>query len=83
MLPPFPFPPYFLQILRTRCRFITLLTPQQEGDPEPKTTTSSTGTAAHKTDAGGLGIGVYALILVGGAVAFFAYQYLQSNQNKS
>ncbi|KAJ9627251.1 hypothetical protein H2203_003713 [Taxawa tesnikishii (nom. ined.)] len=30
-------------------------------------------------DAAGLGVGVYALILVGGALAFFAYQYLQAN----
>lgn len=30
-----------------------------------------------------MGVGVYALILVGGALAFFAYQYLQGAQNKS
>ncbi|KAI7173241.1 hypothetical protein KC316_g9178, partial [Hortaea werneckii] len=58
---------------------------RQEGDPAPKTSAPSTSTAssAPKTsDAGGLGMGVYALILVGGAVAFFAYQYLQSQQQK-
>ncbi|KAI7699269.1 hypothetical protein KC353_g16543, partial [Hortaea werneckii] len=60
------------------------LSTEQAGDPAPKSSAPSTSTAsAPKTsDAGGLGMGVYALILVGGAVAFFAYQYLQSQQQK-
>lgn len=32
------------------------------------------------TDAAGFGIGLYAIILVGGALAFGAYKYLQANQ---
>ena len=55
----------------------------QEGDPAPKATASTTTSTAPKTEAGGMGVGVYALILVGGALAFFAYQYLQGAQNKS
>lgn len=35
---------------------------------------SSTG------DATGLGIGVYAIVLIGGAAAYFAYNYLQAQQ---
>ncbi|KAK3691776.1 hypothetical protein LTR37_013186 [Vermiconidia calcicola] len=54
-----------------------------EGDPKPKSSGSTATSTTPKTDAGGLGIGVYAIILVGGAAAFFAYQYLSSNQNKS
>ncbi|KAK3051718.1 hypothetical protein LTR09_007018 [Extremus antarcticus] len=58
---------------------------RQEGDPKPKTsTTTSSSSSAATSSAGGLGVGVYALILVGGALAFFAYQYLQSSsQQKS
>ncbi len=32
------------------------------------------------TDAAGFSIGLYAIILVGGALAFGAYKYLQVNQ---
>ncbi|KAK4549360.1 hypothetical protein LTR36_006357 [Oleoguttula mirabilis] len=57
---------------------------REQGDPAPKTSGPSTTTASKSaSDAAGLGIGVYALILVGGALAFFAYQYLQSNQTKA
>ncbi|KAK5135814.1 hypothetical protein LTR08_004641 [Meristemomyces frigidus] len=58
---------------------------REAGDPAPRAqTATSSSTSQSATDAAGLGIGVYALILVGGALAFFAYQYLQSNgQNKS
>lgn len=55
----------------------------QEGDPKPKVGSSTSTSTAPKTDAGGLGLGVYAIILIGGAAAFFAYQYMQSSQGKS
>ncbi|KAH9826904.1 cytochrome b5 [Teratosphaeria destructans] len=55
----------------------------QDGDPAPKISTStSTPSKVGGSDAAGLGIGVYALILAGGALAFFAYQYLQSSSQK-
>ncbi|TKA52375.1 putative cytochrome b5 [Friedmanniomyces simplex] len=59
---------------------------RQAGDPSPSTSapSSTPGRPQSATDSAGLGIGIYALILVGGALAFFAYQYLASNsQNKS
>jgi len=46
-------------------------------DPKPKS--YDAGSAATSTD-GGAGIGLYALVLIGGALAFGAYQYLQSKQ---
>lgn len=55
----------------------------QEGDPKPKTTTTQTPQLGQKESAAGLGIGVYALVLVGAALAFFAYQYLQGQSQKS
>lgn len=54
----------------------------QENDPPAKTAQQSTSTQSKSADAAGLGIGVYALILVGGALAFFAYQYLQAGQQQ-
>ncbi|OCK81649.1 cytochrome b5 [Lepidopterella palustris CBS 459.81] len=47
---------------------------RKEGDPKPKSYQSSTGTPA--TEAG-MGVGLYAFILVGGLFAFGAYKYFQ------
>jgi len=49
---------------------------RQPGDPSPKTS-SPTTTATPKDLAGGMGIGLYAAILVAGAVAFGAWKYTQ------
>ncbi|KAK5737325.1 hypothetical protein LTR17_006742 [Elasticomyces elasticus] len=60
---------------------------REAGDPAPSSSgppSSTPGKPQSASDAAGLGIGVYAIILVGGALAFFAYQYLaSSSQNKS
>jgi len=53
---------------------------RQPGDPKPKSYESSSAASA---DAGGMGVGLYALILIGGALAFGAYQYLQTKQESS
>jgi len=54
------------------------------GDPAPKTGTGNTTTATSSTSqAAGIGIGVYAAILVGGAIAFGAYKYLQTQEGKA
>ncbi|TKA27373.1 putative cytochrome b5 [Salinomyces thailandicus] len=59
---------------------------RQEGDPPAHgapSSSSATSTAPKSgSEATGLGIGVYALILVGGALAFGAYQYLQAGQQQ-
>lgn len=51
----------------------------QPGDPAPKATTISTPSST-SSDSTGMGIGLYAIILIGGAAAYGAYQYLQSQQ---
>ncbi|KAI5370719.1 Putative cytochrome b5-like heme/steroid binding domain, cytochrome b5, heme-binding protein [Septoria linicola] len=57
---------------------------RQEGDPQPKSAAQQVADSRKSAaGSGGLGVGVYAIVLVGAAVAFFAYQQLQSNQNKS
>jgi len=55
---------------------------RQPGDPAPKATTTSSTTASSSTDSTGSGIGLYAIILLGGALAFGAYKYLQSQEGK-
>lgn len=55
----------------------------QPGDPTPKAPKPGAVTPAASTgDATGLGIGVYAIVLIGGAAAYFAYQYLQAQQEQ-
>ncbi|KAL9113575.1 MAG: hypothetical protein Q9227_002313 [Pyrenula ochraceoflavens] len=56
---------------------------RQAGDPKPaaKDQGNSTATPA-KDSAASFGIGMYALLLVGGALAFGAYKYLQANESK-
>jgi hypothetical protein len=66
-----------------------LTNPQQEGDPAPKTGSTSYIAAGPKdssssssTTTTSLGIGLYAIILLGGAFAFAAYRYLQVNDKQ-
>ncbi|KAM0723433.1 hypothetical protein Q7P37_000419 [Cladosporium fusiforme] len=54
------------------------LTHRQANDPPAKTaapTTSQTGSGSGSQ--ANMGVGLYALILIGGALAFFIFQYLQ------
>lgn len=51
----------------------------QEGDPQPKTY-SAAGSSTATTDGASAGVGLYAIILIGGILAFGAYKYLQSQQ---
>jgi len=55
---------------------------RQAGDPTPKTTTTAPSTTS-SSQATGLGIGLYAIILLGGAAAFGAYKYMQSQEGKA
>lgn len=60
-----------------------LLTTEQEGDPQPKSAAQQVADARKTASgSGGLGVGVYAIVLVGAAAAFFAFQYLQSSEKK-
>lgn len=49
----------------------------QEGDPAPKSHAPAASTSTTPQDSTGLGVGLYALVLLGGALAFGAYKYLQ------
>ncbi|KAK3941630.1 cytochrome b5-like heme/steroid binding domain-containing protein [Diplogelasinospora grovesii] len=53
---------------------------RKPGDPKPKAPTPGSIAPAAQTGAAGMGVGLYALVLIGGLVAFGAYQYMQQQQ---
>jgi len=56
---------------------------RKPGDPKPKVSPPSpTAASGPLSDASGFGIGLYAIILLGGALAYGSYVYLQANQQK-
>lgn len=50
------------------------------GDPAPLVNKSSSSSTSSPTGETGMGIALYAVILVGGLAAFGAYKYMQSQQ---
>lgn len=51
------------------------------GDPAPKTGATdkiAAGPGGSSDSSGGLGVGLYAIILLGGLAAYFAYTFMQS-----
>ncbi|KAL1845912.1 hypothetical protein Plec18170_009513 [Paecilomyces lecythidis] len=54
---------------------------RQPGEAAPKTANPSS-VSVPKKDNTGLGVGLYAAVLIGGAAAYFAYQYIQANAEK-
>ncbi|KAF1923007.1 cytochrome b5 [Didymella exigua CBS 183.55] len=54
---------------------------RQAGDPTPKTYGHTSSTAS-TTEGASTGVGLYAIILIGGALAFGAYTYLQSQSEQ-
>ncbi|WPH02391.1 putative cytochrome b5 [Acrodontium crateriforme] len=51
--------------------------------PAPAAAKSSNSYTKTQDNAAGLGIGAYAMILIGGAAAYFAYQYMQQQNAQS
>jgi len=49
-----------------------------EGDPKPKI--QQTQASSSTSSSSGFGLGLYAIILLGGAAAFAAYKYTQSQE---
>jgi cytochrome b5 len=61
---------------------------RQPGDPKPKSGAPAgvnAGPSASGSSSGeaGMGVGLYAILLIGGALAYGAYQYLQAQQGKN
>jgi len=56
---------------------------RQPGDPAPKQAYPPAGASSSSSGgAAGLGVGLYAFVLIGGALAFGAYKYLEANKDK-
>ncbi|GKT57668.1 cytochrome b5 [Colletotrichum tofieldiae] len=55
---------------------------RQPGDPAPKKQTPAASSASN-TESPGFGIGLYAVLLIGGVLAYVAYQYQQQQQQTS
>ncbi|KAG6023193.1 hypothetical protein E4U41_002082 [Claviceps citrina] len=54
---------------------------RQPGDPAPKSSTpAASGSSSSNSDSTGFGIGVYLILLVGGALGYFAFQYLAQQE---
>ncbi|EPE03896.1 cytochrome b5 [Ophiostoma piceae UAMH 11346] len=53
---------------------------RQPGDPAPGAKTGAVAAQAQTSGAAGLGVGLYAFLALGGAAAYYAYQYLQQQQ---
>jgi len=55
---------------------------RQDGDPKPKSYSSANAAPGSAPEATSFGLGLYAVILVGGALAFGAFKYLQAQQEQ-
>ncbi|KAJ5225895.1 cytochrome b5 [Penicillium chermesinum] len=51
------------------------------GDPAPKSHAAPASSASGSSSSGGFGVGLYAVILIGGAIAYGAYNYMQAQQS--
>ncbi|KAK7185779.1 hypothetical protein DPSP01_004319 [Paraphaeosphaeria sporulosa] len=54
---------------------------RQEGDPKPKSYAQANASVAD-ADGASTGVGLYAIVLIGAALAFGAYKYLQAQQGE-
>ncbi|EKV06300.1 Cytochrome b5, putative [Penicillium digitatum] len=50
------------------------------GDPVSKTKVTTSTDSSSSSSAAGFGVGLYAVLLIGGAIAYGAYNYLQAQQ---
>lgn len=64
--------------LARQVRSLTLTQFHQPGDPAPRSQPQSSSGPSGSGDSAGMGVGLYGIVLVGGLIAYFAYQYLQN-----
>lgn len=53
---------------------------RQPGDPAPKVVTQTSTSGASSSDQTGFGIGLYAILLIGGVLGYVAFQYMAHGQ---
>lgn len=56
---------------------------RQAGDPAPKSAPATKTATPSSNDNTGMGVGLYALVLIGGLAGYFGYQYMQSQQGQT
>ncbi|TQS32175.1 hypothetical protein Golomagni_07517 [Golovinomyces magnicellulatus] len=56
---------------------------RQPGDPAPKAQPATSSSSASNADGTGLGVGLYGIVLIGGFLAYYGYQYMQNQQQQS
>ncbi|KAJ5776506.1 uncharacterized protein N7511_001517 [Penicillium nucicola] len=52
------------------------------GDPAPQSHAAPASSSSSSSSTAGFGVGLYAVILIGGAIAYGAYNYLQAQQQQ-
>ncbi|KAJ5923202.1 cytochrome b5 [Penicillium verhagenii] len=52
------------------------------GDPAPKAQASTSSGSSPSSSSGGFGVGLYGFILVGGAIAYGVYNYLEAQKQQ-
>lgn len=55
---------------------------QQPGDPAPRPTATAKTANSGNADSTGFGIGLYGIVLIGGLLGYFGYQYLQAQEQQ-
>ena len=63
----------------TPVRTTNITLTNQANDPPAKPQQTTTQSSSSGADQANMGVGLYAVILIGGALAFLAYQYLQQS----
>lgn len=53
---------------------------RQEGDPKPKSYATASSSSTAQTDGSSTGVGLYAVILLGGALAYAAYTFMNGKE---
>ncbi|PFH57484.1 hypothetical protein XA68_15015 [Ophiocordyceps unilateralis] len=56
---------------------------RQPGDPAPRIIPQSSSASGNNSDQTGLGIGLYAILLIGSAVGYLAYHYVNKQQEQT
>jgi len=56
---------------------------RKPGDPKPASQPTASVGSSSSGGSAGMGVGLYALVLVGGALAFAGYKYMEANKDKA
>ncbi|KAJ6028608.1 hypothetical protein N7540_004184 [Penicillium herquei] len=52
------------------------------GDPQPKAAAAASSSSSSSSGSAGFGVGLYGIILIGGAIAYGVYNYLEAQKQQ-